>query len=871
MRGAQLPRTSLRTRITLSTLAILVVVLGGVYWVARAIVVRAVRDLETAVSVAEVELRRAVVVDRVTIAQSAAAIAARGVSEGTLHEALADHQGESVVEWLLLAEQRDGEWSMRAWTRAGAEIEPGALGLQPYLCANSPLLRPQSLHGVRAGLITAANRLTWVGVAPLDSADGERVLLIGVPFEGAAGYARFKEAAETVRLSLQVRAVTPQRRLDEPGRMARLATPLGESVAFETGSDWHVGTSPYRLMVALQDLFGTTVGSLAIELSPLYQALGEGLLDRLLVVVPVAGIGLTLLVFLMQAHGVRRPVEGAARELAETARSAMPSVGSVQRRDEFGMLAQRLNDLLRDLTLLRATVHEQHQTRAAMLTLVTDVVCVFRTDGTVAEVLSNATHLPSLQQRLKVGATLGACGLRRASLAEFENALKDTSEGETQERVVLLVPPYRETPALRIEGRLHPLSAGRVLVAFRPIQGGGSDEDAGGEALARQEQQNLQDALVRLVVGIAHDINNLLTVLDASLATHMEQHGPEDSAPELVAIAQASKHAEELVRQLQVYAGIADTRFERVNLAAFLHAKWPLLRASVPHHIELGLDLDNGLPEVLADTTQMLQLVSNLLRNAVEAIDEEPGRIQIRLRELRQGELDLDRCVSPTRLDAARYVELSVSDTGHGIAPGKVSRVLEPFYSTKGEGRGLGLAMVAGILESHSGGIRVNSHLGEGTTFALYLPALSDEPEEAGRATAEEGELARSLGVLLVEDDSRVRHVTRLLLESLDCTVWEARDGRETRLCLRKYGSRIDLVLLDANVRGMDGLATLKRIRQQNPALPVLLTSGDAESRVRRVFRLIRFDGFIAKPFNRDAVAKALDEIRARTRTPEAP
>ncbi len=864
-----MPTVRLRTRIAISTFVMLVTVLFALYWMVRLAVVRAVRDAEVAVESAEVALRHAVAADQSAIAQAAAALAA----SDAFMQPSSMRPGEPAtaaygVQWVLLAERSGGHWTTRAWSGTGVEIDPAVLALDACLTEDSPLLRPGPTGRAQAGLVVSAGRLMWVGVArPLPS-DGphERVLLAGMPMTDAPGVLRLRQREQAVRFSLHMRKPAARVRPEGPGRRVRPAAPLGESVVLEPGGAWHLGTAPHRVLVALQDVFGTVVGSLVVELSPLYHQAAGAILDRLVLTLPLGGMALTLLVFLVQTAGVSRPVAGRIGALARIAsRQAPPEDAAVRAQDEFGDLSRQVTDLLHDLSRLRAMAHEHQQTRAAMLNLASELVCTFHTDGTLDDVLSPPSILPSLQRCLTPGETLEACGLQRASTATFATGLRRAARQASVECVEILVPACRDTPALRIECRMHPLplSGDRVLVAFRPVDGSLASGAADADALARREQQNRHEALVRLVAGIAHDFNNLLLVLQSSLDTHMVQHGAENSAPELVAIAQAAKHAEELIRQLQVYAGIADTRFEPVDVGSLLRSKWPLLRASVPHHIELGMELGQPLPDVLADSTQILQVVSNLLRNAAEAIGETPGRIQVAARLLRRDELAPERCLSAAPLDAPHYLALSVTDTGQGIAPSRLGRILEPFYSTKGEGRGLGLAMVDGILESHGGGLRVISNLGEGTTFTLYLPVAGGDAAELPRADAPGTTRRRPRCVLVVEDDARVRHVTRLLLESLGCAVREARDGREARQALQKYAARIDFVLMDANVRGLDGVATLKRIRREHPGLPVLLASGDGEAGVRRVYAGLDFEGFVAKPFRRDAMAAALAAVRA--------
>ena len=376
-------------------------------------------------------------------------------------------------------------------------------------------------------------------------------------------------------------------------------------------------------------------------------------------------------------------------------------------------------------------------------------------------------------------------------------------------------------------------------------------------------------SLGRVVASVAHDFNNLLTVIQTGVDTQAARPG--GKASELQAISQAARQAGSLIRQLQVYAGLSELKFTSFDLNAAIAERWPMLRTQVPSHIELELDQKPMLPNIFADVSQVVQIVSNLLTNAAEAIGAVPGVIRIETSMIEASEIKPGEFSSNHPLKAKRFVKLSVSDTGCGVDNVVVSDMLKPFFSTKGDDRGLGLATVANVLESHGGAISIHAAPGgKGAVFSVLLPVARDsqekksagKPENAAGAGVENKKSARPF-LLLVDDDQRVRTATKLFLNSLDCEVVEA-DGADAVSKVPSHLVRnVNIALVDANVNNGDGIHALATVRKLFPGIPVFLMSGHSEHYIRQTFHDQKFDGYIAKPFT-SPVLKAMLEKRRR-------
>jgi PAS domain S-box-containing protein len=335
------------------------------------------------------------------------------------------------------------------------------------------------------------------------------------------------------------------------------------------------------------------------------------------------------------------------------------------------------------------------------------------------------------------------------------------------------------------------------------------------------------ESLGLLASGVAHDFNNLLAVIlgNASLAVIRAEAAGADVAL-LSDIVTASRRAQNLTRQLLAYAGKAPFRTEHLDLSANVREILGLVETAFPKKVVLDLHLSPNLPPVQADPSHLQQVVMNLVMNAAEAVGDMVGRVSV---STSLHELDEARAA---RLGThpGVYVLFEVVDTGPGMKPDVLARVYDPFFSTKGIGRGLGLSAVTGIVRAHGGAIHFHSVSGEGTRCMVYLPAAEGVVPEAG-SKVEVPRMRPAVGtILVVDDEPEVRATARLLLEFLGYRVLEAGDGPTALGVLDDDATPIVGVLLDLTMPIMDGEETLARIRDHHPDLPVVVSSGYDET-----------------------------------------
>ncbi|MEY4704104.1 MAG: hypothetical protein RL042_300 [Nitrospirota bacterium] len=387
-------------------------------------------------------------------------------------------------------------------------------------------------------------------------------------------------------------------------------------------------------------------------------------------------------------------------------------------------------------------------------------------------------------------------------------------------------------------------------------------------ALAASQDQIRQmqklDALGQLAGGIAHDFNNLLTaILGYTELAGTKLAADHPSRTHLARIREAGDRASQLVQQILAFTHQQPLARTVVPLAPVVSEVLALLRATLPAHIELTSSEVAGTPPVLADTTQIHQVLMNLCTNAWHALGQEKGTITV---ELAPVTLTQELRAPQATLPPGFYARLSVRDTGHGMAPETVARIFDPFFTTKpvGQGTGLGLSVVHGIMQQHDGAILVDSRPGQGTTFHLYVPAVevstqTQEPDGATPALKP----GRSRHLLYLDDEAMLVELVRDQFEQLGYRVTGCTQPTEALALVRADPHGVDVVVTDYNMPEMSGLEVARMLAQLRADLPVVLVSGYLSSDVRAAALAVGIKEVVPKPtllqHLGDVVARLLD------------
>ena len=343
----------------------------------------------------------------------------------------------------------------------------------------------------------------------------------------------------------------------------------------------------------------------------------------------------------------------------------------------------------------------------------------------------------------------------------------------------------------------------------------------------RQTQK--MDAIGTLAGGIAHDFNNILAAINGytQLAQMKLKDNPE-VLQHLGAVRQAAGRAAGLVRQILTFSSQQPQERRPIQLQPVVVETFDLLRATIPSTIEFDLDLAADAPTVLADATQIHQILMNLGTNAWHAMKDRPGRLQVKLERFT---VDAEFAATSVRLRPGLYARLSVSDTGTGMDQATQKRIFEPFFTTKapGQGTGLGLSVVHGIMDNHDGVITVYSEPGQGTVFHLYFPAHAGE---AIMTQAEEARVPHGRGerILVVDDEETLAQLGRKTLVALGYEVEVTTQPAAALALVRSDPTRYALIVTDQTMPGMTGVDLAAQLRLIRPDLPVILMTGYAAS-----------------------------------------
>ncbi len=376
-----------------------------------------------------------------------------------------------------------------------------------------------------------------------------------------------------------------------------------------------------------------------------------------------------------------------------------------------------------------------------------------------------------------------------------------------------------------------------------------------------QSQERLA-SIGRLTSGIAHDFNNVLTgiigyaeimLFDAKLSKQDRQR--------LDAILRNGQRAAELIRQMLDFSRKSISVMKPIEMKNYLKEFVAFIERAIPENIRIVFDADEGDHVINGDPAKLQQVLANLAVNASDAMDG-GGELAIRLEHVNvtPGSVPLPN------MRPGKWIALTFSDTGAGIAPGDLEHIFEPFFTTKGVGKGtgLGLSQVYGIVSQHEGYIDVKSERGKGSSFILYFPLIEmpyDEPAFEDHIDLPEG---RGETILVVEDDPSVLSIMKAILEELGYTLLTAANGQEAIAMFDKYRERIQLVISDVVMPEMGSIELGKKLRTMNPSIKIIAVSGYPVGADAKEMMDAGIQEWIQKPVKVTALAETVNALLAK-------
>ena len=584
---------------------------------------------------------------------------------------------------------------------------------------------------------------------------------------------------------------------------------------------------------------------------------------------------LTLLVSFLIARKVSNPLESMANQALEIARE--PSSPSLQLQEgkleyvEFHNLAHAFNQVLISLLetqgKLQRRAKELDASEKRYRSLVeTSPIGVLSTDKDWKIIFANQTleEITDYSQ-----ADLCSMNFWDMVSADEQDRMRQTGENYLRQGTqkgweICWIrkdgrPIWVELQATRIE------EEGKQAILVNVM-------DVTEQKRAWEEKKELQtqlqhvqkmEAIGTLAGGIAHDFNNILLPIIGYTEMAITDV-PKDSLirKNLAEVLKAAELAKGLVRQILTFSRLSEKERKPLMMQPIIKESLKLLRASLPSTIEIRQNIDNECGAILADPTQIYQVMMNLCTNAYHAMREKGGILEVTLTEV---DIDSPDLIPNLDLNPGQYLKLAVSDTGHGMDRTVVERIFDPYFTTKspGEGTGLGLSVVHGIVRSHDGYITVYSEPGEGTTFHIYLPRIDVDakvPEAISTEPAPKGEEY----ILFVDDDEQIVNVVQQILERLGYHVAARTSSVEALKTFQTQPEKYDLVITDLTMPNMTGTELAKRLIDIRPDIPIILCTGFSEAISEEKAKAIGIREYVMKPITMYDLAmtirKALDK-----------
>ena len=371
------------------------------------------------------------------------------------------------------------------------------------------------------------------------------------------------------------------------------------------------------------------------------------------------------------------------------------------------------------------------------------------------------------------------------------------------------------------------------------------------------------EGIALMASGIAHDFNNLLVGIlgNASYAGKLGPDQASDFRDALEDVEMAAERAAILTQQLSAYCGQGSARLEKVDLAGMIREMLGLMRSSMNSKVKVNIEVPEDLPKIWGDSARFRQLIMNLFQNGFEAMLPGGGNLFVGASLQTQPEPGRGQPTLDDELEPGDYICLTFRDEGAGIEATDMERVFEPFFSTKGVGRGLGLAAVHGVVFSHGGSLSLESAVGKGTTVRVFLPKAPLEAEEAVSDARVELSRACAGRILVVDDELIVLDVARRGLELAGYAVDTASNKAELDELVTRSESDYSVAIVDIMMPDIIFGEMFQSLRSRFPGLGILISSGHSDVDLRKTIKNLDHIGFLTKPYRVDSLVKAVEAM----------
>lgn len=847
---------SIRTRFSVTTAVFLLTLLGVFYVGGRIVLVHFVREAENQVRSIATDINQ--FVSRHSAQTRRLVAEAAEKSHPRTEQYLSPHVSFA-ARYTALGEFEAG--SMQG-DESDIALQPDDLSLYSnFITAGVRVLTSKSAN-TPVGFLRIRNRTFQCALARLPD---NSVLLAGVPFNPAefANSVNSSFSGFNVRISSKAPTVRKARSQQYKFQIGDLVT---HAFTYYTGGFWELGSAPFEAFYTLRDAAGIPISSIMVSMPHSFSGISSNALARLTIFITAVGMILIIPILWFQGHVILNPLAKMIAQIRQmTTRRNDSDCPRLEwsGRDEFAQLAASVNVLLESIVQRSAAIAQSESHQRALISCFPDGLAVFDAEGRLVSILKQPENVPPVP-----GFTPGqipSAEIYGDAASEFANHVKSISASGEVTKLSMSVKNSASNPR-RFEFRFTLMDERHVLVTVRDITKEARELDLRRRDDLRKEQLRKQESLTVFAAGIAHDVNNVLALINNTAEIMWLEMPEEYSSEGISTIREAVCRGTSMMRELMTYAGETRTALSPSNPADLLRGAERLIRGIVPQSVTLSFSAPDNLPLVDADPDRLWKVFFNLAKNASEAIGSRPGSLSFSVESYSSPSTLPSEFFSPRPPEPAPGVLFTISDTGPGIPDTLFRTLFDPYVSTKASGRGLGLAISHAIVESHNACISVSSRFNQGTTFRIYMPlsktAAKPQPAAAKPAAKPDGSFSlKGREIMLVDDDPSIINTTSILLKTLGAVPLAA-SGRHDALALMRHVSpALCCLVIDAHLDSGSSIHLLRAFRTVAPNIPAIVVSGSTEEEIKPLFATQPYDDFLPKPYTilelKSAIAKS--------------
>ncbi|MEG1552777.1 MAG: ATP-binding protein [Kiritimatiellia bacterium] len=867
---------SVRTRFGLLTGGVLLMLLLSFYVIGRYVLINMIRNVEQEIQVVGGEVKQAINLNFDNLRRTAARLAVSAADQPQKERSPTGFftfplltQSDSALA-LVAAITPNGKFDDAWWQTPRMRIATRVTekDLEDYLNEFPIAIQEyQEKKIIPVGMMLVRGESLCVALVPVRSATDKTItgyLLVGALFDRLGLLERLSTQSGG-GMQVSITGTAPSKKHRPPQNHGRVSNVFSDTINYYSGGNWHLGDNTFETVLPLHDLRGNVISSISIQLPKSFTSVTHVALRWLTTLIAVVGMVFILPVFWFQARILLNPLTELARRIQIIgAKHSNRNCGRIDwpNEDEFGEVAKNINEMLETIARKNIEIEQAEKTQRTILTCIPDGLFVFDKAGKLVRIRKQPNDVLPISG-LAEGMPLSPKYFDENDCQQFTASCQTVISQGTIRLVILHGNTGKETRIFEVH--LQRMDDRLVLAVLSDVTASRQEHQIRMEAETRLSQVRRQESLVAFSAGLAHDINNAHAIILSTLEATWHESQDAKTVEAVAIIRDALDKGAQVTRDLMTFAGEVHLNLHHEDPQTYLHSIERLLVGVLGQNVSMEITPTAALPKIAIDPRQFWKVFVNLVKNASEAMNGRKGLITLSATEKTLTPKEILNFFSLHVLSPAAGVLFEVSDNGPGI-PEEVQRHLfEPFFSTKASNRGLGMATVLTLIDAHHGAIAIDSTLGKGTSFRIWLPAapaLITPPPSSSEVKKEI--VIPPFSCLMIDDDLSILASTRMLLERMfHATVFIAQNAADALAIFKANVNTIDLVLQDATLGSTDTTRIVQPLKTIRADLPIVIFSGLTQARIAQLFEGVDYVDFLPKPYTVDDLKRVVTHALA--------